>query len=110
MRLLILIFLVGLAGQFLLPWWILAVVAFVLAGWVATKGSQAFWSGFNGIALSWLVVGLFYYIRNDGILAERVATLFKLPHPGLLLLVTILLGGLVGGTAALAGYFFRRLI
>ena len=109
MRLSVFIFIVGLAAQLLFPWWILAVIAFVLAGWLASKGSQAFWAGFSGIALSWLVVSLFYYIRNDGILAERVATLFKLPHASLILLVTVLIGGLAGGAAALAGYYCRRL-
>lgn len=110
MRLSVLIFLVSSVFQVFFPWWIIAVIAFLITAWLATKGSQAFWAGFGGIALSWLVAGLFYYIRNDGLLAERVATLFKLPHPALMLLVTVLLGGLVGGVAGVAGYFCRRLI
>ena len=108
MRLFLLLLVLSIALQWVLPWWILAVVSFVLAFWLAQKAGVAFWAGFGGIALGWLSFSLFYHLRNDGLLTSRVATLFTLPHPLLLLLVTALLGGFVGGLAALSGYFCRR--
>ncbi|WP_026463324.1 hypothetical protein [Adhaeribacter aquaticus] len=110
MRLFLLITIVGFLLQLFLPWWILAVVSFVLAFLLARKISHAFVAGFNGIALGWLAMALFQHIRNDGILTTRVATLFTLPHPFLLVLVTVILGGLVGGIAALAGFFTRKVL
>ncbi|MGV3586075.1 MAG: hypothetical protein ACO1OF_03645 [Adhaeribacter sp.] len=108
MRLFLLLLVLSFALQWVLPWWILAVVAFVLAFWLAKKGNGAFLAGFGAIFLGWLGLSLFFHLRNDGILTSRVATLFTLPQPWLLLLVTAVVGGLVGGLAALTGYFFRR--
>ncbi|CAM3794317.1 hypothetical protein MUGA111182_10105 [Mucilaginibacter galii] len=41
-------------------------------------------------------------------LATRVAALFGAPHWLVLLGVTALIGGLVGGTAALSGLYVKR--
>lgn len=103
----LLIALISLLLQFFLPWWVIAPVAFGLAFWQAKSGWHAFGSGFGGTALVWLGASLFTHLRTEGILTGRVAELFSLPSP-LLLLVTALIGGLTGGLAALTGYFFRR--
>jgi len=108
MKLFILITILGFALQWVLPWWILAIVSFALAFWLARSAGEAFWAGFGGIALGWLGLSLFFHFRNDGILTSRIATLFTLPSPWLLIFLTILLGGILGGLAALTGYFFRR--
>jgi len=110
MKLFILITVLGFALQWVLPWWILAIICFALAFWLARRAGEAFWAGFAGIALGWLVLSLVLHFRNDGILTTRIATLFSLPIPTLLIFITALLGGLVGGLAALSGYFFRRTI
>jgi hypothetical protein len=48
-------------------------------------------------------------IPNDNILASRVIQLFPLPHQWiLLLLITALIGGLVGGMAALSGILTKK--
>jgi hypothetical protein len=47
-------------------------------------------------------------LPNENILATRVAHLFQLPHWGLVLLVTVLIGGLVGGMSALSGVLVKR--
>ena len=109
LRLFLLIALLGFILQLVLPWWSLAVVSFLAAWWLASRPGSAFWAGFFGIGLGWLVMSLFYNFRNDGLLAGKVATLFKLPHVAILIFVTILIGALIGGLAALSGYFFRKL-
>ncbi|CAN5910822.1 hypothetical protein BH24BAC1_BH24BAC1_00730 [soil metagenome] len=103
-----LIFLVSLLLQFFLPWWIVAPVAFGLALWRGRSGWQAFGAGFGAVALGWLGASLVIHLRTEGILTAKVADLLTLPSPLLLLALTALLGGLVGGLAALSGYFLRR--
>lgn len=97
MRLFLLLLIISFALQWVLPWWILAIVAFALAFWLANRAAGAFWAGFGGISAGWLVLSLFFHLRNDGLLTSRVATLFTLPQPWLLLVVTAVVGGLVGG-------------
>jgi hypothetical protein len=108
-RLFLLIAVLGFICQLFLPWWSLAVVSFLAAWGLAFRAGSAFWAGFSGIGLGWLVVSLFFNFRNNGLLAAKVATLFKLPHAALLIFVTVLIGALIGGLAALSGYFFRKL-
>jgi hypothetical protein len=96
--------------QLFLPWWIIAIVAFGAALWRATTGGNAFWSGFLAIVLVWMLMATVIHVRTGGILTERVAALFSLPASFLLIIVTALVGGLVGGMAALSGYYVRQLI
>ena len=104
----LLIAILSLLLQLFLPWWTVAPVAFGLALWRGRSGWQAFGAGFGAVALVWLLASAFSHFRTGGILTEKVATLLTLPSPLLLLLVTALIGGLVGGMAALTGYFFRQ--
>lgn len=103
----LLIFILSLVAQFFLPWWIIAPVAFGLAFWKARTARKAFAAGFAGIALGWLGYSLFIHLRTEGILTERIAHVLPLHNSLLLMLVTVLIGGLTGGMAALAGYYCR---
>ena len=92
-----------------LPWWSLAVVTFVVGLAIAPTGRVAFWAGFSGAALSWLLPAAWLAYQNDGLLAHRVAQL--LPLGGsvpALVLVAGLVAGLAGGLAALAGTWLRQ--
>jgi hypothetical protein len=95
--------------QFFLPWWIIAVVAFGVALWKASSGGNAFLSGFLAIVLVWTVMAGFIHIHTEGILSNKIAALFYLPSPLLLIIITAFIGGLVGGMAALSGFFVRKL-
>jgi hypothetical protein len=106
----LLIALLSFVLQLFMPWWIIAIVAFGAALWKATNGSTAFWSGFLAIMAVWLLMATFTHIRTEGILTSRIAALFSLPASFLLIIVTALIGGLVGGIAALSGYYVRQAI
>jgi len=106
----LLILVLSLAAQFFLPWWIVAVIAFGLALWKARSAGGAFGAGFLGIGLGWLGMSLFIHLRTGAILTNKIAQLFSLPSSTLLLLITALVGGLVGGMAALSGYFCRKAV
>ena len=104
----LLILLVALVLQFFFSWWIIAIVAFVVAFLKARNGSNAFWSGFLAIGTLWTVVGLIKTLPNKNILANRIGQMLMLPDTGfnwlIVLLVSALIGALAGGFAALAGY------
>lgn len=95
--------------QYFLPWWTMAIVAFGVATWKSKSAGNAFLAGFSAVALVWAIVAIFSHTRSEGILTERIANLFFLPIPELLILVTAIIGGLVGGLAALSGFYCRRL-
>jgi len=95
------------AGLFL-PWWSIALIAFLVALLIPQRISFAFLSGLLGIFLLWAVLAFWIDIKNNSNLSSKMAELFKLGGSSvLLILVTALLGGLVGGFAAMAGSSLR---
>ncbi|MBD0260643.1 MAG: hypothetical protein ICV83_33410, partial [Cytophagales bacterium] len=62
------------------------------------------------IVFSWAATALVIHLRNEGILTAKIAGLFALPFPVLLIAITALIGGLVGGLAALSGFYWQRLL
>lgn len=65
----------------------------------------AFIAGFLGIFLLWIVLAGWTNYSNAEILSSRVAQLMGVGSPMLLILVTGIVGGLVGGFAGLTGSF-----
>jgi len=95
----------ALAATWWMPWWTLAVVA-ALIGFVV-RPRRAFWAGFLGVFLLWLVVGLVRDAPNDHILATRMAGVLPLRGQWwAYLLVSAVIGGLVGGMAGWCGAAF----
>jgi len=89
-----------------LPWWSVAPVAFVAALIVVQRPLQAFFSGAAGIFLCWTLTAAWLDHANDGILAGRIAHLLPLEGNTLaLILLTGLVGALVGGLSALSAGF-----
>ena len=86
--------------ELFMPWWCIAIAAFA-AGY-ALKSKANFLAGLLGIALLWLIKAWLLDASASAPLAERVAAIFSLSKP-LLMLVTSLIGGLVGGFAAMTG-------
>jgi hypothetical protein len=105
----LLILIISLVLQFFLPWWIIALVAFVFAFWKAGTPGQAFASGFGAIFVLWIVMGLIRSIPNENLLANRIGEMLMLPSSSfnwiIILLVTGIVGGLVAALAALAGFY-----
>ncbi|OOQ59377.1 hypothetical protein [Mucilaginibacter pedocola] len=106
--LLALILLLSFISGYILPWWAACIFAFGAALLLGTTSRQAFWSGFAGLGLAWLALALLKSFPNEHILATRVAHLFQLPHWTLILLVTVLIGGLVGGMSAMSGLLVKK--
>ena len=94
-----------------LPWWGIAIAAFVVSAAIPQKPTFSFLSGFLGVFLLWEVLAWWIDNKNNGILSQKVATLMGLGNSSVLLIViTSVVGALVAGFAALAGTYLRRLI
>ncbi len=106
----IIILIISFAGGFFMPWWVAAIIAFVAAFFAAKTPAHAFWSGFAALVVVWMALALLKTIPNDHLLATRVAKLFGLPGWGYLLIVTCLIGGVVGGLSALSGLLVKKAI
>ena len=93
------------------PWWVIAVAAFLVTSLIAQKPSRSFWSGFIGIFLLWSVLALVIDFSNGQILSQKIARLLPLGGSSIaLILVTAIVGALVGGLAALTGAYLRLLL
>ena len=96
-------------STFFLPWWAAALIAFLAALFIGKTSGKSFWAGFGAVFIAWTILALIKSIPNNNMLASRVVQLFPLPHQWiLLLLITALIGGLVGGMAALSGMLLKK--
>jgi len=96
--------------QFYLSWWSVGLAGFVISFILSSSGFSSFLSGFLGVGLYWGVYAWIIDNSNDHILSSRVAELFSLPDPVLLVLITAIIGGLVGGLGALVGSQLRSIV
>lgn len=95
-----------LAGLYL-PWWSIAPAAFLPPLLLRLRPGTGFLSGFAAIFILWGSLSLWINAANESLLAEKVARILPLGgSAALLILVTALVGALVGGTAGLAGGSF----
>ncbi len=98
-----------LAGLFL-PWWSIAIIAFLIALLIPQRIGYSFLSGLLGIFILWALIAFWIDLKNDSILSHKISELFKLGGSSILLIfVTALIGGLVGGFSAMAGSSLRPL-
>jgi hypothetical protein len=104
----LIILILSFASGFFLPWWVVAIAAFLAAYFAGKTSGHAFWSAFVAVFIVWIVLALFKSIPNDHIMASRIARLFQLPGWGYLLVITGIIGGLVAGFAALSGVLLKK--
>jgi hypothetical protein len=95
------------AGLFL-PWWSIAIVALFVAVLINQRSGIAFLSGFLGVFLLWGLLAWWINMKNEGILATKIASVLPLGGSAIILiLVTGFIGGLVAGFAAMSGSYLR---
>jgi predicted PurR-regulated permease PerM len=100
--------LLSFAAGLYLPWWSIALCAFIVSLLILQPPLKAFLAGFAGVFLLWVIFSWFVDAANDHILSHKIAQIFPLGGISfLLILVTALVGGLVGGFAALSGSYLR---
>jgi hypothetical protein len=95
------------AGLYL-PWWSIAIVALLVAVLLNQNAGKAFLAGFLGVFLLWGALAWWINMKNEGILASKIASVLPLGGSAIvLILVTGFIGGLVGGFAAMSGSYLR---
>jgi len=95
------------AGLFL-PWWSLAIIAFLVALLIPQSIGKSFLSGFLALFFLWGVIAFIIDVKNESILSQKIAQLFPLGGSSILLiLITALVGALVAGFAAMSGSSIR---
>lgn len=102
----IVIIILGYLLEQFFPWWSVAIAAF-LGGLLVTTRLN-FLAGFLAIGLLWTGKALVTDVSSDSEFADRVARIFMLHNKSILLLVTFVLSGIVGGFAAMTGSALRK--
>jgi Na+/phosphate symporter len=101
----VLAYVLGILGD----WYSIFLAAFVTGIAAKNNALNSFLAGFLGIGLLWAGLALFADIRNEHILSTRMSSLiFGSANSFLLILVTALLGAVVGGLSAWSGFLLRR--
>ena len=106
----LLIVLLSFLSGLYLPWWGIALAAFLVSALVPQRPGLSFLSGFLALFLLWASLAWAMDAANNSILSVKIAQILPLGGSSfLLILVTALVGALVGGGAALtASYLFRK--
>jgi len=106
------LFFAALLLQLLLPWWVIAPLAFTWAFYFNKTASKSFFICFAAIYCLWVAYSLYLSMLNEHILANRIGQLLGLPASRLNWIWVILLGGLPGslvsGIAGLAGRYAKK--
>lgn len=94
--------------QFLLPWWIVIIIAFLTCAILGKTAKISLWAPFAAILLLWTAMALYQSYPNNHLMATRVSEMLGLSSWWLVLLITSLLGGFVAGVSGFCGYHFRK--
>lgn len=93
--------------QIALPWWSLAIAG-LIAGIVLNQNAfVAFMGGFLGSSLVWGCYSLYIDFSTNSILSEKIAAIFSLNSPLLLVLLSAIVAGIIGGLSCLTANLFR---
>jgi len=90
-------------AQYFLPWWTMALISLIVGYIFHNSGSVSFAAGFFGAGLLWLGMAYYMDVTTQSILTEKVSKLFPLN----VFIMMAVVGGLVGGFAALTGTLMR---
>ncbi|MCB0726484.1 MAG: hypothetical protein KDD00_03425 [Ignavibacteriae bacterium] len=105
---LILMALLSYAASLYLPWWSIAIVAFLVSVIIPLKPAKAFICGFLSLFLLWGGMSYIISSNNGNILAQKISQLMIFMNsPFLLIILTGLIAGLVAGFASLSGSYLR---
>jgi hypothetical protein len=106
---LVLTALLSFAACLYLPWWSIAVAAFIVAVLIPQNPGKAFSTGFLALLLLWGGLSFWISSNNEHLLAHKISTLIiKADNPYYLIFATAFIGALVAGFAALCGSYVHK--
>ena len=105
----LLVALLSVAACLYLPWWVIAIVAFIVAVAIPQHPARSFLAGFIALFLFWGSLAWYISSNNNYILAHKISLLIlKMENPALLIVVTAFIGAVVAGFGSLAGSYVRK--
>jgi hypothetical protein len=110
MRNFILLFFTFWIVSLFLPWWTLFIPAVVLGAALFDRSIPAFLIGFFSLFAAWAVQVIYIDIANESILSGRIAEMIGVDQGWIVILITSLIGGFIGGMGTLLGSQFRQLM
>ena len=106
---LILTLIIGYIAEHLFPWWSIAIGAFFISLLLLNSQFVSFMSGFTATSFLWMMKAAIVDVHTNSILSLKIAPIFHLTHPTSLVLLTGLIGGMIGGLSAWSGYHLQKL-
>jgi hypothetical protein len=94
--------------QFVMPWWIIALVPFVVYLVRPEKPAIAYAVSLAAVSTVWATYALFLHNATQGSMSNRIAEIFYLPNATMLLTAVSLLSGFVAGFGGSAGALVRQ--
>lgn len=110
MKLIIRIILIAIVGFFassMIGWWVLIPVAFLISFFLYGNNFASFLSGFLGGGLLWMGYAWKIDTETNQIMSNQMASILTLSDPIFLVLITGVIGALIGGFGSLSGNNFR---
>ncbi|MBN9383706.1 MAG: hypothetical protein J0H74_23315 [Chitinophagaceae bacterium] len=105
----LLIVLLSFLSGLYLPWWGVALAAFLVSVLVPQRPGLSFLSGFLALFILWALLAWGMDASNNSILSAKIAQILPLGGSSfLLILITAIVGALVGGGAALTGSYLQK--
>ncbi len=92
-----------------LPSWCIVVGAAIVAIVIRNHGAISFFSGFVAVSLLWMSKATMIDVYTNSILSTKMVTLFGFQRPIVLILMTGLVGGILGGLGSLIGQQLYKL-
>lgn len=93
--------------------WQTMVIAGILGSLVMKRSGQAFFVGFSGVAICWLMILTYSEIVHEIFpLMDITAQIMMLPSnlSFLIFIGTLLIGGILGGLGGLTGLWWRKAV
>ena len=91
------------------PWWSISIVCFAVSLLIPQKHWIAFVTGFLALFLLWFGLSFWISFKNSHILALKISHLIlNQASPFYLVLLTALIGAVVGAFASLTGSLLRN--
>jgi hypothetical protein len=104
------IVILGFIVQSFFAWWSIMLVAAIIGASIKLSHLQSYLVGFLGVFILWGAYAAFLNNANNGILAEKMGVLFGGFGVVQMVLITAILGGIIGGFSALTGKLGRNLL
>lgn len=93
-----------------LPSWHIVVCAAIISILIRNTSTASFFAGFVAISLLWMAKATVIDVYTHSIISTKMIALLGLPSPIMLILLTGLIGGLLGGFGSLIGQKLYQLL